>query len=521
MAPPILLLRTLGHLSLSAHSEVSWTPLGWPEDADDVPLEPRRLLMLVRLAHPRPGELHDREVLAADFWPDSSGSAAGNALRQSLHYLRKRLGPGVLLGHGRSRVGVDPRRLRLDVAEFDEAIDGSRPGQAMVLYRGPFLHEAGPSGSEALDEWIEAERRRIERRATRGATHLAASEDLAHRPTAAAYWLRRGMETAPYDETLLRQRLRALLSRGDLGAGVAVFREAGRRFQADLGVDLSRETRRLMDELATETRPTGSAREIERSRELRRQIQGAIQRSAGEIERLHALADRTRAPRPERQDPAADDSSRTPDPSSSAPSRSAAPSSASGTGFDVVALASSAGGVNALLLLLAAIPADFPAAMVAVQHLDPHHRSALAQVLGRKTALVIEEAVDGAPLAAGRLLLAPPDHHLRIDAGRVARLSQTPAVQFVRPSADVLFTSVAETYGPRAIAVVLSGTGSDGAAGAAAVRRAGGVVLVQDPATSEFDGMPRAAVQAGCATEVLPLEEIAPALLRQLQPEAP
>jgi two-component system chemotaxis response regulator CheB len=189
-------------------------------------------------------------------------------------------------------------------------------------------------------------------------------------------------------------------------------------------------------------------------------------------------------------------------------------------GFEIVALAASAGGLKALTDVLASLPAGFPAALVVVQHLDPRHRSLMAEILGRRTALRVKEAAEGDCLAAGTVFVAPPDHHLLVNPDGLLSLTRTELVHFSRPSADLLFESVAASYRDRAIGVVLSGSGSDGAMGSKAIKKMGGTLIVQDPATAEFAGMPGAARQAAPADFVLPLEEIAGAL-RTLLAERP
>ncbi|MEU6380825.1 chemotaxis protein CheB [Streptomyces sp. NPDC046909] len=183
--------------------------------------------------------------------------------------------------------------------------------------------------------------------------------------------------------------------------------------------------------------------------------------------------------------------------------------------FEVVALASSAGGINALGTLLGALDADLPVPVLLVQHLDPRHRTVIAEVLDRRTPLSVKLAEDKERPRPGTVYIAPPDRHLLVGpAGRLA-LTDTELVHFVRPSADLLFESVAGAYGPRAIACVLTGTGKDGSMGVDAVKSRGGTVIVQDPATAEFKGMPDAAVGTGTVDFVLPLEEIA-AVIRGL-----
>jgi two-component system chemotaxis response regulator CheB len=181
--------------------------------------------------------------------------------------------------------------------------------------------------------------------------------------------------------------------------------------------------------------------------------------------------------------------------------------------FDVVALASSAGGLRALTLVLAALPRDFPAAITVVQHLDPRHRSLMAEILNRRTAVPVREAEEGARLQPGTVYIAPPNKHLLVNPDGTLSLSSSELVHFLRPSADLLFESVAASYKERAIAVVLTGTGADGTMGVQAIKKMGGTVIVQDESTSEFFGMPKAAIETGCADFILPLNEISSALV--------
>jgi two-component system chemotaxis response regulator CheB len=183
-----------------------------------------------------------------------------------------------------------------------------------------------------------------------------------------------------------------------------------------------------------------------------------------------------------------------------------------GAAFDVVALAASAGGVTALGQVVSPLPKNFPAAIVVVQHVDPRHRSLLVEILSRRTTLTVKQAEAGDILRSGTIYIAPPDRHLLVDPGRRLSLSQSELVHFVRPSADLLFESVAASCRERAIAVVLTGTGTDGAMGVRAIKKMGGTVIVQDEQSSEFFGMPGAAIKTGDVDFVLPLEEIPSAL---------
>jgi two-component system, chemotaxis family, protein-glutamate methylesterase/glutaminase len=180
--------------------------------------------------------------------------------------------------------------------------------------------------------------------------------------------------------------------------------------------------------------------------------------------------------------------------------------------FGVVAIASSAGGIAALTEVLGALPVRFPIPVLVVQHLDRTHDTILAQVLGRRARLPVRLARDAEQADPGIVYLAPPNHHLLVSGTGLLALSDSELVHFVRPSADLLFESVAGAYGARAIACVLTGTGRDGAMGVDAVKSRGGTVIVQDPASAQFDGMPKAAVNTGAADLVLPLGEIAAAI---------
>lgn len=174
----------------------------------------------------------------------------------------------------------------------------------------------------------------------------------------------------------------------------------------------------------------------------------------------------------------------------------------------------SAGGIGALQVLFQGLPAHLDAAVLVVIHLTPQTRSYLPSILGRWSALPVEQAEDGMRLDAGIVRVAPPDAHLLVDGAETLRLDHSELVHHVRPSADVLLLSLAENHRGPCTAIVLSGSGIDGAAGAAAVKQSGGRVLAQNEATSEYFGMPGAAILAGGVDEVLPLDAIAPAVLQ-------
>lgn len=183
---------------------------------------------------------------------------------------------------------------------------------------------------------------------------------------------------------------------------------------------------------------------------------------------------------------------------------------------DVVVIASSMGGIEALKAILGALPEGFPAAILVVQHRPADHRRLLAEILGRATPLRVKEADDGETLRGGTVFLAPPGNHLLVNAGGVLSLSQAQKMHHVRPSADPLFESAALAYGPRVIAVVLTGWDSDGSGGVRFIREGGGVVIAQDPLSCVAPSMPQSAIATGCVDRVLPLGEIGPALVNMI-----
>jgi len=184
-----------------------------------------------------------------------------------------------------------------------------------------------------------------------------------------------------------------------------------------------------------------------------------------------------------------------------------------GPSFNLVVIAASAGGLEAVSAVLNCLPASFPGAIVVVQHLDPVHTSVMDQILGRRTALKVSMAKQGAVLTPGGVMIAVPGRHLLVNADATLALTDTEQVQFVRPSADLLFESAAAAFGERTIAVVLTGKGGDGARGVRAIEQAGGTVIAQDEATSQSFGMPAAAIHTGHVDRILPITDIAPALI--------
>jgi two-component system chemotaxis response regulator CheB len=193
-----------------------------------------------------------------------------------------------------------------------------------------------------------------------------------------------------------------------------------------------------------------------------------------------------------------------------------APSAVSATRRQLIAIGASTGGTEALVEVLSRLPADSPPVLI-VQHLPALFTAPLVARLDARTVLKVREAADGDPLVPGQVLVAPGDRHLevaRVGERYVARLNSGPPVNRHRPSVDVLFDSCAREVGARAVGVVLTGMGSDGAKGLLNLRRRGARTVVQDEATSVVFGMPKEAIACGAAEAVLPLERIAAAIVR-------
>jgi two-component system, chemotaxis family, protein-glutamate methylesterase/glutaminase len=177
--------------------------------------------------------------------------------------------------------------------------------------------------------------------------------------------------------------------------------------------------------------------------------------------------------------------------------------------IDAVAIGASAGGVEALCVLLPALPADTVAAIFVVLHLPRDRPSLLAEIFARKCRLKVREAEDKQPVQAGTVYFAPNDYHLLVDDGPQLALSVDELVHHSRPSIDVLFESAAEIYGRRLLGIILTGANEDGAQGLAAVHEAGGMTVVQEPASARSRTMVVAAMTRRTPDYVLPLDEIA------------
>ncbi len=183
--------------------------------------------------------------------------------------------------------------------------------------------------------------------------------------------------------------------------------------------------------------------------------------------------------------------------------------------FEIVAVGASAGGLKALTEILSSIPGDFPVPILIVQHLDPRHKSLMAEILQRHCKMRVKEAENGDRLEPV-VYIAPPNKHMLIGNRKIA-LTSTEFVHYSRPSIDLMFESVAAVFGDTAIGVILSGTGVDGAQGIKAIKERGGTTMAQNQETSEHFGMPQAAIATGAVDFVLPVQDIAPAILSLLK----
>src|SRR5687767_8151066 len=179
----------------------------------------------------------------------------------------------------------------------------------------------------------------------------------------------------------------------------------------------------------------------------------------------------------------------------------------------IVVIGTSAGGIDALRTIAAALPADFPAPIAVVMHSAPDSPGVLHEIIDRAGPLSALRARNGQRLEAGRIYVAPPDRHLLIEPGRV-RVTRGPKENRFRPAIDPLFRSAAQVYGPAAIGVILTGNLDDGTAGLWAMKKLGGTAVVQDPSDALFPSMPTSALTHVPVDHCVPLSEMVPLLAR-------
>jgi two-component system chemotaxis response regulator CheB len=187
-----------------------------------------------------------------------------------------------------------------------------------------------------------------------------------------------------------------------------------------------------------------------------------------------------------------------------------------GRRIELIVIGGSAGGIDALLALLPALPSGFTLPVVCMLHLPPDRESRLAELFGERLALPVREAADKEPIVPGTIYFAGPGYHLSIEQDRSFSLSCEPPVQFARPSIDVLMDSSADAFGPGVAGILLTGANQDGAAGLARIAECGGLSIVQDPLDAQASVMPEQAIRLRVPDLVLPLAAIA-ALLPLLE----
>jgi two-component system chemotaxis response regulator CheB len=181
--------------------------------------------------------------------------------------------------------------------------------------------------------------------------------------------------------------------------------------------------------------------------------------------------------------------------------------------IEAIVIGASAGGVEALGLILPALPAKFGPSLLIVLHLPRERPSLLVEIYEKRCALPIREADDKEPIEPGTVYFAPPDYHMLVERNRQIALSTDEPVHFSRPSVDVLFESAADVYADRLLGVILTGANEDGAAGLHAIHRAGGVTVVQQPDSAKVPLMVVSALQRNPADFVLSLPQIAELLV--------
>ena len=180
--------------------------------------------------------------------------------------------------------------------------------------------------------------------------------------------------------------------------------------------------------------------------------------------------------------------------------------------YEAVVIGVSAGGMDALPIVLEALPDDFPVPILIVQHIGPHSDGYLSHYLDSICRLQVREAGEKEDLLPGKVYLAPANYHLLVEDDRTLSLSVDERVNFARPSVDVLFETASDAFGSRLVGIILTGANRDGSMGLKKIRQNGGLAIVQAPETAFADGMPRAAIAACPVDHILPLDQIGPFL---------
>ncbi|RPE71443.1 two-component system CheB/CheR fusion protein [Pacificibacter maritimus] len=178
----------------------------------------------------------------------------------------------------------------------------------------------------------------------------------------------------------------------------------------------------------------------------------------------------------------------------------------------IIGIGSSAGGLEAIRELVANLPTDLQVSYVVVQHMSPHHKSLMKELVARETKLAVENVTDGVTPAANVIYITPPKTDVVFRDGKLHLVDPSKEPAIAKPSVDRFLISLAESHGARTMAIILSGTGSDGAYGVQAIREAGGITIAQDTESAKYDGMPQSAITTGCIDLILRPLDIGPHL---------
>lgn len=191
----------------------------------------------------------------------------------------------------------------------------------------------------------------------------------------------------------------------------------------------------------------------------------------------------------------------------------------SGLKYRCIAIGVSAGGMDALSIIIPGLPPAFPIPVVVIQHVSPHSDNYMTRYLDNISTIKVKEVDEKEKIRSGIVYTAPPNYHVLVEEDETFSLSMEGRINFARPSIDVFFQSAAEVYGPHLVGAVLTGANNDGSQGLKMVKEKGGLTIVQDPHTAEVDGMPRAAIEATKIDHILTLEQIGPFLVKLGSPK--
>jgi two-component system chemotaxis response regulator CheB len=189
----------------------------------------------------------------------------------------------------------------------------------------------------------------------------------------------------------------------------------------------------------------------------------------------------------------------------------------SGLNFEAVVIGTSAGGTNALKVILKSLPRNFALPVIIVQHLHPNSDDYSARILSDSCKMIVKQANEKEKIEPGVVYTAPPNYHLLVEENETFSLSIAEREKYARPSIDVLFETAADVYGEKLIGIILTGANNDGSQGLKRIKEKGGLTIVQDPETAEVDSMPRDAIATTQVDYVLPLERIGPILRKMSQ----